>query len=317
VGYENIEDLLSNDLLPQAAATLCGLKFLSWAVSLGSGTSGGTLAPLLTVGAGSGGLLGTALALWQPHAGLDPRVAALVGMAAMFAGASHALLTSVVFAFEVTRQPLGLLPLLGGCTSAFLVSALLMRHSIMTEKIARRGVRALGEYAADYLDQLCVRDYARRELVTIAAEDTVESVRQWLASAKPGSSHQGFPVVDATGELLGVVTRKDLAAASSATARVRELLRRPCIVIQEDDSLRDAADLMAREHIGRLPVVRQAGSLEPVGILTRSDLVEAHFRRLTSLRPPDHPRSRFWSRSARVRARAKRRGPGTPSGEPT
>src|SRR6185436_5639435 len=115
VGYENIDDLLSGRLLGTAALVLCTLKFLSWSISLGSGTSGGTLAPLLTIGGGAGVAAGTLAARFLPAAPVDLRICALVGMAAMFAGASRALLASVVFAFETTLQPIGLLPLLGGC----------------------------------------------------------------------------------------------------------------------------------------------------------------------------------------------------------
>src|SRR5262249_51111053 len=146
VGYENIESILRGDIVGRAVAMLFLMKFVSWAISLGSGTSGGTLAPLFTVGGGLGSLLGSAAILIFPSIGIDVRVAAMVGMAAMFAGASRALLASVIFAFETTRQPLGLMPLLGGCSAAFLISSLLMRHTIMTEKIARRGGRVLGEY---------------------------------------------------------------------------------------------------------------------------------------------------------------------------
>jgi H+/Cl- antiporter ClcA len=105
---------------------------VSWTIALGSGTAGGTLAPLFTIGGGFGALAGAALVYLLPGAGVDPRVAALVGMAAMFAGASRALLASVVFAFETTRQPLGLLPLLGGCSAAYLISLMRMKHTIMT-----------------------------------------------------------------------------------------------------------------------------------------------------------------------------------------
>src|SRR5262249_46016087 len=125
---------------------------------LGSGTSGGTLAPLFTIGGGTGVFVGELLEVAFPHAGIDPRICGLVGMAAMFAGASRALLASVVFAFETTLQPLGLLPLLAGCPAGYLVSALLMRNTIMTEKLARRGVRVPSEYAADFLDRVHVRD---------------------------------------------------------------------------------------------------------------------------------------------------------------
>ena len=160
VGYDNIERILGGELVGRTLLVLCVLKFVSWSVSLGSGTSGGTLAPLFTIGGAMGALLGALAATLFPRLGIDPRVGALVGTASMFAGASRALLTSVVFAFETTRQPLGLLPLLGGCTAAFLVSCLFMRNSIMTERIARRGVRVIGEYAADHLETRSVRDAA-------------------------------------------------------------------------------------------------------------------------------------------------------------
>src|SRR3954453_1398919 len=140
----------------QAVLFLCIMKFISWSISLGSGTSGGTLAPLFTIGGGAGVVLGELAAMQFPHFGVDARICALVGMAALFAGASRALLASVVFAFETTLQPLGLLPLLAGCTAGYLVSALLMRNTIMTEKLARRGVRVPAEYAADYLDGISV-----------------------------------------------------------------------------------------------------------------------------------------------------------------
>ncbi|HEX2670074.1 MAG TPA: chloride channel protein, partial [Polyangiaceae bacterium] len=173
VGYDNIEHVLSGSLTGQALFLLFTLKFVSWVIALGSGTSGGTLAPLFTIGGGLGATLGALAAQLEPGLGIDPRIAGLVGMAAIFAGASRALLASVVFAFETTLQPLGLLPLLGGCSAAFLVSCLLMRNTIMTEKIARRGIKVPSEYAADFLDQVRVGDFATRDVIAFAATDTV------------------------------------------------------------------------------------------------------------------------------------------------
>src|SRR5205823_7483986 len=135
---------------------------------------GGTLAPLFTIGGGCGVFFGELLAIQFPKFGIDPRICALVGMAAMFAGASRALLASVVFAFETTLQPMGLLPLLGGCTAGFLVSSLLMRNTIMTEKLARRGVRVPMEYAADYLDQVLVRQVASKGVIALLSDQTLD-----------------------------------------------------------------------------------------------------------------------------------------------
>ncbi|HEX7979199.1 MAG TPA: chloride channel protein [Gemmatimonadaceae bacterium] len=281
VGYNNISDALSGNVAGQALLALVILKFISWAVYLGSGTSGGTLAPLFTIGSGLGALLGVAIAGAAPSLHVDGHVAALVGMASIFAGASHALLASVVFAFETTRQPLGLLPMLVGCAAAYLVALLLNRNSIMTEKLARRGTIVRSEYAVDHLAQVLVRDVGLRDVVSLQADDDLGTVRQWLASGASGSTHQGFPVLDAQDLLLGVLTRRDLLdLANPDVLPVSAVLRRPPVVVYEDSSLRDAADQMVIEHVGRLPVVRRDAERTVVGIISRSDLLAAHAPRL-------------------------------------
>lgn len=281
VGYDNIDSILSGTLAGRAALIFCVLKFISWSISLGSGTSGGTLAPLFTLGGGLGSILGSLAIAWAPSLGVDVRIAALVGMAAMFAGASRALLASVVFAFEATRQPIGLLPLLGGCSAAFLVSSLLMKSSIMTEKIARRGARVPDEYQADFLDQVLVRDCASRDVVTLDANDRVGAVRTWLRERGPGTRHTGFPVLDGAGALLGVVTRSDLFDLALADDRTLEsLVTRAPVVIHEGSTARAAADRMVMDGVGRLVVVSPADATRVVGIITRSDLIGAHRRRL-------------------------------------
>ncbi len=285
VGYDNIEAILGGSITGTALLFLASMKFLSWAIALGSGTSGGTLAPLFTIGGGLGALLAGAALAVVPGLALDVRMAALVGMAAMFAGASRALLASVVFAFETTRQPVGLLPLLGGCGAAYLVSCLMMKNSIMTEKIARRGARVPADYAADFLDTVLVRDHARRELVLLRGSETVAAARSFLASGAPGAAHQGFPVVDASGALLGVVTRRDvLEAEVPESTTVGALLRGAPVVVHEDESLREAADRMVMAGVGRLPVIDRREPAHPIGILTRSDVIAAHAPRLDAAR---------------------------------
>ncbi|NUO51808.1 MAG: chloride channel protein [Polyangiaceae bacterium] len=279
VGYDNIDAILSGHLLPTAMLLLCTLKFISWVTALGSGTSGGTLAPLLTIGGALGATVGSLAADAMPGMGIDARVAGLVGMAAMFAGASRALLASVVFAFEATRQPLGLPPLLGSCAAAFLVSSLLMKNTIMTEKIGRRGVRVAGEYGVDPLEQVRVGECATREVRMLAGTLSIADAKAWLDSGSEGSRHQGFPVVDETGQLAGVVTRADLFAASPLVATVNDLIHRSPVVAFEDAALLDAASAMAKEQVGRLPVVSRAAPRTVVGIVSRSDVIAVHGRR--------------------------------------
>ncbi len=276
VGYYNIREILNNHLAAGAIAWLCVMKFVSWSISLGSGTSGGTLAPLATMGAGLGAVLGAMLIWLVPNAGVDVRIAALVGMAALFGGAARAMLASVVFAFETTLQPLGLLPLLGGCATSYLVSSLLMRNSLMTEKMARRGIKAPTEYVADVLTQILVRDVASRGVVTLRATDTVAKTREWLATNAKGTTHQGFPILDLNQTLVGVLTRRDLLEPNvSENQTLENLIRRSPKFVYEDCTVRQAADHMVNHGIGRLPVVRRGTPPKVIGMVSRSDVLSA------------------------------------------
>jgi H+/Cl- antiporter ClcA/CBS domain-containing protein len=289
VGYYNISNILSHKLTMSAVMFLCVMKFVSWSISLGSGTSGGTLAPLFTIGGAIGSILGSLVSENLPWLGVDPRIAALVGMAAIFSGASRAMLASAVFAFETTLQPFGLLPLLGSCAAAYLVSASLMRTSIMTEKIARRGIRTPEEYKADVLDQVTVLQIASKNLVTVREDATVEELRQWMATGGPDTSHQGFPVVNNAGLLVGLLTRRDLMdPARKPDERIGDIAGQPVRYVYDDCSVRQAADHMARHSIGRLPVVRRAPPRKLLGIVTRSDILSVFQRHVkeSTLQPP-------------------------------
>ncbi|WP_338038919.1 CBS domain-containing protein [Novilysobacter arseniciresistens] len=156
-----------------------------------------------------------------------------------------------------------------------------MRNTIMTEKIARRGVRVPGEYAADHLELVPVGDACSREVVTLQTRDELGRVRHWMASGTADAQHQGYPVIDDTGRVRGVITRRDLLDPSHPNIRrIGDMLVRPPVVVQEDHSLREAADHMVENDIGRLVVVGAAEPHPLVGILTRGDLLAAHARRL-------------------------------------
>lgn len=283
VGYANIDAILSGEMAPAFILIFCSMKFLSWVIALGSGTSGGTLAPLFTIGGGLGTLIGFVGQRLLPNLHIDLKAAALVGMAALFAGASRALLASVVFAFETTGQQVGLLPLLSGCTVSYVISSYLMKNTIMTEKIARRGVNVPHEYEPDFLDTLTAKRYCDRPVVALSSDESIRTVRGKFESGHGDFSHQGYPVVDAGGNLIGVVTRKDFAKASDE-GKVSDLIKREPIFIYQDQTLREAADLMTSENIGRVVVIFRGSSRAPKGIVTRSDLLAAHRARLNELK---------------------------------
>jgi chloride channel protein, CIC family len=281
VGYYNISHMLSNELPINFVFFLCVMKFISWSISVSSGTSGGTLAPLLMIGAGCGQTLGAVTNWLIPHAGVDLRMAALVGMAALFAGASRAFLTSAVLAYETTFQPYGRLPLLAGCAASYLVATLTTKNSIMTEHIARQGIRAPSEYQADPLEQVIVGDIASKPAVTLSATQTVDSARRWLALRNEGTQHQGFPILDPSGHLVGVLTRRDLMDPRVGGAReLREILFRPPKFVYDDCTARQAAHHMVNHNIGRLPVVQRSQPTRVIGIVTRSDILSAYRRQI-------------------------------------
>ncbi|HMG70855.1 MAG TPA: chloride channel protein [Gemmatimonadaceae bacterium] len=287
VGYPNIIGALSGSIVGRALIIIVVLKFIAWAVYLGSGTSGGILAPLFTFGGGLGAWLGALAASVAPGLGIDPRIAGLVGMAAIFAGATHALLTAIVFAFETTRQPVGLLPLLLGCAAAYLVSLLTGRYSLLTEKLARREGSVRTEYSVDHLAHVLVRQVASRTVVSLRAEQSLADARRWLRLQTAGdggpATHQGFPVLDEESLLVGVITRREiLDPANPDDAKVDDLIKRPPAIAYEDSTLRDAADHMVIEGVGRLPVVRRENPRLVVGIISRSDLLAAHAPRLSA-----------------------------------
>jgi CIC family chloride channel protein len=288
VGYYNIRHLLSNQLAVSAVAFLLLMKFISWSIALGSGTSGGTLAPLFTIGGAFGSLAGAAAIAFAPQLGVDARVAALVGMASIFAGASRAMLASAVFAFETTLQPMGLLPLLAGCAAAQLIATLLMRNSIMTEKIARRGIRTPDQYHADPLDQVPVSAIMSKEVVTLSVQADIASVRKWLTSGEAGTQFKGFPVLDTRQNLAGFVTRSDVKDAKVADDdRVANVYRAFPKFVYEDCTARQALEHMMNHNVGRLPVVQRSAKGRVIGIVTRGDVLTAYRRRLAETEPQE------------------------------
>jgi H+/Cl- antiporter ClcA len=275
VGYYNITDLLSGKMVFQVVLSLCIFKFISWAVALGSGTSGGTLAPLFTIGGAIGALLGTAAISLFPNAGVVLPLSALIGMAATFAGASRALLTSIVFAIETTDQANALLPLLAACVASYLVSFFLMENTIMTEKIARRGIRTPHSYEPDVLDKLTVQQVVEEEGVVLSANATVEEVRNWLSKNKDASSNY-FIVVHDDGSFKGIISSSNLFSMHHPTnLKIGALIKRKPFAITDSDTLKTAVEMMARENLDVLPVI-SSESNKVTGILCYRNILSAY-----------------------------------------
>lgn len=277
VGYGNIEDLVGNKLLWKTAVLLGVGKFLSWVISLGSGTSGGTLAPLLTLGGVLGILFATAVNVLNPAIGLPPSLAALVGMAALFAGASRAMLASMVFAMEVTGQPEAFPALLVACAVSHLISQLVMQNSIMTEKIERRGISIPSDYQADPFQQVRVGSVMMKIFPRIYSHTPIAQLLKRISMHDPNLLNlQAFPVVDTDNTLRGMVSRSDLLQAQeNLEATVLSASTTDVVIAYPDEMVHEAIEKMLRYNIGRIPVVERHDHRKLVGLLTRNSILEA------------------------------------------
>ena len=276
VGYNNITTLLTGNVSVQLVLGLCLLKFLSWSISLGSGTSGGTLAPLLTIGGATGVGLGMLVLSFFPGSGINLPTCALIGMAAMFAGSARALLTSIVFSLEATMQSHGLLPLLGACTASYFVSFFMMRGTIMTEKIRRRGIATPEAYEPDILQQLKVSDGMGTGFITVRSSELAGQVKERLPKA--GSMEQPLLVVeDDDQQPAGVIAVHQLYTATEQQT-MASLLPAQRAYVYAESHMDLAVALMDRYQLEYLPVVRRENKHQAVGVLTPA-LIFAAYRR--------------------------------------
>jgi CIC family chloride channel protein len=274
VGYNNIIDILSGTMPVQILLSLCLLKFISWAISLGSGTSGGTLAPLLTIGGATGALFGSIILQYLPESGITISLAALVGMSAMFAGASRAFLTSIVFALETTGQFNALLPLLAGCTTAYFTSYFFMENTIMTEKIARRGVKTPHSYEPDVLEKLTVKQVVSDSGVIINEENSIKEVRESISKE---ITHQAnyFIVTNNEQEYRGIISSSDLFSnLHSQNDLIKTLINYKSIYVGMNDTLLNAVETMAEEDVDVLPVISEDTGI--IGILSYRDIIATY-----------------------------------------
>jgi H+/Cl- antiporter ClcA len=281
VGYGTIGALLAGNVTTGVIAGILLVKSVIWAVSLGSGTSGGVLAPLLMMGAALGSLAG--LILPQEGAGFW----ALIAMGAILGGAMRVPITGIVFALELTHDVGALLPLLAACVVAHGVTVLLLRRSILTEKVARRGYHLSREYAVDPLEIIFVREALRSNIVALPEHFAAAELAPRLhPDALPRGQHL-FPVVGAERVLMGVITRHDLqrtAHAGLARDALDERVRREPVVAYPDEPLRAVEQRMAATGFTRLPVVERGAARTLVGMISLTDLLTARARTLEAER---------------------------------
>ena len=276
VGYDVIGQVLQGDAPVRLILGVLLVKSVIWAISLGSGTSGGVLAPLLMMG----GALGALEATFLPHQGLG--FWPLISMGAILGGTMRAPLTGAIFAFELTNDYHSILPLLIACMAAHAFTVLTLKRSILTEKIARHGHHLTREYQVDPLESLAVKDVMRTNITAFPAETTLVELRRLLSRNENGRGQRLYPVISDGNKLVGVFTREDLQAFTAdangnlgENVRLAQLVPREPIVAHPDERLRTVASRMAITGHTRMPVVQQGPQDQLLGMVALQDLLKA------------------------------------------
>ena len=295
VGYDTIGDILNAQLPIKLLLIVLLAKSVALLVSLGSGTSGGLLAPMFMASAALGGAYAIGMDRLFPSAALAPGAFALVAMGAVFGSAARATFTFIIFAFEITGDYNAILPLMLVSVIADGVAMLFAPTSIMTEKLARRGLRIPQDYEADVLQQMAVAETMDRDFPTVAANMPLPALAERIAKHDPAyTSHHALIITHGNGSLAGIITRGDILRAleqdGSSGCTVLEAGTPNPVVTHADESLSEASLKMLRYNIGRLPVVERSDPTRLVGYLGRSGVMAARLRRLEE----EHVREPGW-----------------------
>ncbi|MGN6298203.1 MAG: chloride channel protein [Ginsengibacter sp.] len=277
VGYDTIADELAGNLAVTTLISIFVVKLIIWAVALGSGTSGGILAPILIMGAALGGLLG------MLFPGKIPSEWALLGMAGALAGVMRSPFTSIVFPIELTHSTNLFLPLLITVTLAHLISVLTLKRSILTEKVARRGFHVLREYAVEPLKVLFAEDVMSTDVLTILSGTPLQDAEEMIKAQTHLRKQRLLPIVNAEGILLGVISWQDVlqkALSGDLSGKVDDYMIKKVITTFPEESLRSIADRMAESHVGVLPVIDRYKKGKLRGFITQYELLTARDRLL-------------------------------------
>ena len=285
VGYDVIDQLLRGQAPMALILGILIVKTLIWSLSLGSGTSGGVLAPVFMIGGALGALESHAF----PH--VAPGFWSLVGLAAVVGGVMRSPLTGVIFSLELTHQWGALLPLVISASSAYGLSVLVLKRSVLTEKIARRDMHLTREYSIDPLEVLFVRDVMCTDVIHFRADSEVAAAAASFVTGERETRDEHhrqrlYPVLDGGDRLIGVITRRDMLAVAldqeelARDATFADLELAAPIVTYADITLREAANFIADTGLTRLPVVSREAPDRLLGMVTLVDLLAA---RLTDL----------------------------------
>ncbi|MCZ6689703.1 MAG: chloride channel protein [Planctomycetota bacterium] len=282
-GYEAITLALNEQTGLGLLLILVVMKTLATSVTLGSGGSGGVFAPSLFIGAMGGGAFGILVGRIPGLEGMvaSPGAYTLVGMGAVVAGTTHAPISAIIILFEMTGDYRIILPLMLACVISTLLSNHILKESIYTLKLVRRGLNIRAGRDVDLLRSIRVEDVMEKDVQTLGENIPIHEVLDHFEESR----HLTYPVVDSKGRLSGIVSYHDYAEALRDEALqnlvlVGEVATRTVITVHPEDDLSHALHVIGNRHIETLPVVDAADPRRLVGILNQQDILFAYQKAL-------------------------------------
>jgi CIC family chloride channel protein len=284
-GYGIVQRLLSHDFYTLNSTRqvllllvfLCAAKVIGTSLTLGSGGSGGIIAPSIFLGATAGAMLGILLRITPYFSELQPELYALVAMGAVLAAVVHAPMASILIVFELTQDYKVMLPAMLACITATGMARLLYRDSIYTATLRRRGLRIGGRSDLQALRQTSIEQVSLEPATVIQASDPLQRVLELMSQM--GTSN--FVVIDKEGRYLGMLVSEDINVALMQREAiplmiVSELMRTDLPRLNSTDDLAAAMDAFARYDVSQLPVVLAAAPDKVIGMISRAGLLRRY-----------------------------------------
>lgn len=280
IGYDTIESIFNEELLLTSLLLLVIIKILASSITLSSGFSGGIFAPSLLIGAALGEAVGFIINIIFPELGINPVAYAIVGMGAVLAGTIQAPLTALLIIFEMTQDYRIVLPLMISVVFSTIIFSHFNNHkSIFTIKLMRRGVNLKAGKDVNLMRDILIEDVMTRKVQTCREYEKLSKVIQMMHDTK----HNGFPVLNEKDELVGIITLQDIREApveGIMEVQVSKIMSKKLILIYPQDTLEDVYAKLSKNDLGHIPVVSYGDSKKLLGIITRSDLINAYNQKL-------------------------------------
>lgn len=278
LGFDSMNLLFEGEIVFAVIFALIFLKIIATSITLGSGGSGGVFMPALYIGSMAGGVFGTVVHRIFPSITATYEAYALVGMAAVFAGGSNAILTAIVLVFEMTGNYTIILPVMVACVISSSLYKSFMEDTIYTVKLRRQGIIIEQEMDVNRMKTITVKNIMETDVDTVSPDLSILKLSEKIIS----TGHMAFPVVQEKNRLIGIVTHSDfdkIDETDNKNPKVSDIMTADLITVKADDTLEDVLVKTEDEELSHFPVVDPTDNEKLIGFFTKGDIIRAYTKK--------------------------------------